>query len=79
MKSRRHELKQVTRRIRRDRRRLGRFVVFAEMLADLRPISLVDRAAPFEQAGSDQGTRANPISGSAGHNPDVRLLRISST
>ena len=57
MKSRRHELKQVTRRIRRDRRRLGRFVVFAEMLADLRPISLVDRAAPFEQAGSDQGTR----------------------
>jgi hypothetical protein len=43
---------------RRDtQRRLGRFVVFAEMLADLRPTSLVDQAAPFEQAGSDQGTR----------------------
>jgi hypothetical protein len=46
MKPRAHGKKQVTRRIRRDRRRLGRFVVFAEILADLRPISLLDRAAP---------------------------------
>jgi len=56
MKSRRHKQKQVTRRL-RARRRLGRFVAFAEMLADLRPTSLFDQAAPFEQAGSDQGTR----------------------
>jgi hypothetical protein len=43
-KGKRHN--QATRRIRQDRRRLGRFVVFAEMLADLRPISLLDQAAP---------------------------------
>jgi hypothetical protein len=46
MRSRGGGQKQVTRRIRRDRRRLGRFVVFSEMLADLRPISLLDQAAP---------------------------------
>jgi hypothetical protein len=61
MKPRAHGQKQVTRRIRRDRRRLGRFVVFAEMLADLRPISLLDRAAPTrpsDQIGAlrEQGT-----------------------
>jgi len=39
--------KEVSRRIRLDRRRLGCFVVFAEMLADLRPISLFNnQAAP---------------------------------
>jgi hypothetical protein len=59
MKLRARGQKQVTRRIRRDRRRLGRFVVFAEMLADLRPISLLDRAAPTRtQIGAlrEQGT-----------------------
>jgi hypothetical protein len=35
----------TTRSIRREGRRLGRFVVFSEMLADLRPISLLDPAA----------------------------------
>jgi hypothetical protein len=44
MKPRAHGQKRVLRRIRRERRRLGRFVVFAEMLADLRPISLLDQA-----------------------------------
>jgi hypothetical protein len=37
---------------------LGRFVVFAEMLADLRPISLLDQAAPtskMDQALRKQG------------------------
>jgi hypothetical protein len=48
MRSKRHQ-QQLTRRIRRDRRRLGRFVVFAEMLADLRPISLFDQAAPLSK------------------------------
>jgi hypothetical protein len=45
MRSRGGGQKQVSRRIRRNRRRLGRFVVFSEMLADLRPISLLDPAA----------------------------------
>ena len=52
-KGKRHN--QATRRIRQDRRRLGRFVVFAEMLADLRPISLLDQAAPpskLDQVGA---------------------------
>jgi hypothetical protein len=38
--------KQLAQAIRRDRRRLGRFVVFAEMEADLRPVSLFDGSAP---------------------------------
>jgi hypothetical protein len=64
MKSRGQRHKQVTRRIRRDRRRLGRFVVFAEMLADLRPISLLDQTAParkLDQTGAlrDRG-QSNP-------------------
>ena len=46
MRTRRREQNQATRRVRRDRRRLGRFVVFAEMEADLRPISLFERRAP---------------------------------
>ena len=46
MKPKAHGQKRATRRIRRKRRRLGRLVVFAEMLADLRPISLLDQAAP---------------------------------
>ena len=61
MRSRVQPRKQATRRIRQDRRRLGRFVVFAEMLADLRPISLLDQAAPprkLDQIGAlrEQGT-----------------------
>ena len=46
MRARGQRHKQVARRIRRYRRRLGRFVVFAEMLADLRPISLLDQTVP---------------------------------
>ena len=49
MRSRGQRQKQATRRARQDRRRLGRFVVFAEMLADLRPISLLDQAAPAKK------------------------------
>jgi hypothetical protein len=58
MRSRTHQHKQVARRIRRNRRRLGRFVVYAEMLADLRPISLLDQTAPtskMDQALRKQG------------------------
>jgi hypothetical protein len=50
----------MTRRIRRDQRRLGRFVVFAEMLADLRPISLLDHTVPtrkLDQELREQGNR----------------------
>ena len=61
MRSRGKRHNQATRRIRQDRRRLGRFVVFAEMLADLRPISLLDQTAParkLDQVGAlrEQGT-----------------------
>ena len=42
VRSRRHDQKQMDRRLRRDRRRLGRFAAFAEMEADLRPILLFD-------------------------------------
>jgi hypothetical protein len=58
MRSRGERHKQVTRRLRRDRRRLGRFVVFAETQADLRPISLLDQTAPtrkLDQALREQG------------------------
>jgi hypothetical protein len=55
MRSRGRCQKQVIRRIRQDRRRLGRFVIFAEMLADLRPLSLLDQAAPASKAGSGRG------------------------
>jgi hypothetical protein len=52
MRSRRQRHKQVTRR---DRRRLGRFVVFAEMQADLRPISLLDQTAPTRKLDQELG------------------------
>jgi hypothetical protein len=52
MKSRGHRHKQVTRRIHRDRRRLGRFAAFAEMQADLRPISLLGQTAPTRKLDS---------------------------
>jgi len=52
----RHE--QVTRRIRRDRRRLGRFVVFAEMQADLRPILLLDQTAPTRKLDQISASKA---------------------
>jgi len=50
--------KQMARRIRRDRRRLGRFVVFSEMLADLRPVSLLDPPKKLDQTQAlrEQGT-----------------------
>ena len=45
MRAKRHrDHGQLTRRIRRNRRRLGRFVVFAEMEADLRPVGLIDQS-----------------------------------
>jgi len=52
--------KQVPRRSRRDRRRLGRFVVFSEMLADLRPISLLDQAAPTKKLDQELREGATP-------------------
>ena len=59
MKTRRrrhHEQQQVTRRIQRDRRRLGRFVAFAEIEADLRPILLFEPTqADKEGAAADRG------------------------
>jgi hypothetical protein len=35
-----------TQRVRRERRRLGRFVAFSEMEADLTPIRLIEPSAP---------------------------------
>ena len=35
-----------TQRVRRERRRLGRFVVFSEMLTDLTPVRLIEPSAP---------------------------------
>jgi hypothetical protein len=64
MRSRRHR-QELTGRIRRDRRRLGRFVAFAEIEADLSPISLFDQlspsgaeAVPALQNGRHDGQRA---------------------
>lgn len=37
---------EMNRRIRRERRRLGRFVAFAEMLANLSPVPLIARPEP---------------------------------
>jgi len=45
MRSKRQQ-QQSTRRIRRDSRRLGRFVFFAEIEADLTPIALFDQPSP---------------------------------
>jgi hypothetical protein len=60
MKSRAQRHKQVTRRIRRDRRRLGRFVAFAEMQTDLRPISLLDQIAPTRKLDQELREQGNP-------------------
>jgi hypothetical protein len=46
--------KQVSQRMRRDRRRLGRFVAFAEMQADLRPTSLVRRPPAPKPEGRER-------------------------
>ena len=43
MRSKRQQ-QQSTRRIRRERRRLGRFVAFSEMLTDLTPKPLIDKS-----------------------------------
>jgi hypothetical protein len=63
MRSRRHQ-QQSTRRIRGERRRLGRFVAFAEIKADLTPVSLFNPPLPSEAASaskleqiSEQGAR----------------------
>jgi len=63
VRRRRHDQKQVDRRLRRERRRLGRFAAFAEMEADLRPILLFEpdsnahEAAPPQVSDSGFGTR----------------------
>ena len=59
----RHEQKQV-RRLRRDRRRLGRFAAFAEMEADLRPILL------FEPPSSKAQEAAPPQVSDSGSAPE---------
>jgi hypothetical protein len=48
---------QSTRRIRRERRRLGRFVAFSEMLTDLTPKPLIDIT---RSSGANQNGRRNP-------------------
>jgi hypothetical protein len=48
MRSKRQQ-QQSTRRIRRERRRLGRFVVFSEMLTDLTPKPLIDADVKAEK------------------------------
>ena len=53
MRSKRHQ-QQLTRHIRRERRRLGRFVAFAEIEADLTPVSLFNRPSPSEAAPSSK-------------------------
>jgi len=65
MQSRRHQ-QQSARHIRRERRRLGRFVAFAEIEADLTPISLFDRPSP---------PKATPLSEEA----QIRALREQGT
>ena len=47
---------QSTRRIRRERRRLGRFVAFSEMLTDLTPKPLIDKT-PFIGRAPERATR----------------------
>jgi hypothetical protein len=57
MRSKRQQ-QQSTRRIRRDRRRLGRFVAFSEMLTDLTPVQLFDKAqASRDQSANDPSRR----------------------
>ena len=53
MRSKRQQ-QQSTRRIRRDRRRLGRFVFFAEIEADLTPIALFDQPSVDQMASASQ-------------------------
>jgi len=53
MRSKRQQ-QQSTRRIRRERRRLGRSVAFSEMLTDLTPVQLLDKA----QASRDQSANS---------------------
>jgi len=48
---------QSTRRIRRERRRLGRFVAFSEMLTDLTPKPLIDNT---RSSGAHQNGRRAP-------------------
>jgi len=48
---------QSTRRIRRERRRLGRFVAFSEMLTDLTPKPLIDKT---RSSGANQNGRRDP-------------------
>jgi len=56
MRSKRQQ-QQSTRRIRRERRRLGRFVAFSEMLADLTPNPLMGKTASW---GANQNGRRDP-------------------
>jgi hypothetical protein len=56
MRSKRQQ-QQSIRRIRRDRRRLGRFVAFSEMLTDLTPKPLIDKT-PLSSA--NQNGRYDP-------------------
>jgi hypothetical protein len=56
MRSKRQQ-QQSTRRIRCDRRRLGRFVAFSEMLTDLTPKPLIDKTP---SSGAHQNGRRDP-------------------
>jgi hypothetical protein len=56
MRSKRQQ-QQSTRRIRRERHRLGRFVAFSEMLTDLTPKPLIDKT---RSSGAHQNGRRAP-------------------
>jgi hypothetical protein len=56
MRSKRQQ-QQSTRRIRRDRRRLGRFVAFSEMLTDLTPVQLFNKAQASRDQPADSPSR----------------------
>jgi hypothetical protein len=59
MQSRRHR-QELTRRVRRDRRRLGRFVAFAELEANLSPITLFDQPSPSGAGGGSEAPLSAP-------------------
>jgi hypothetical protein len=68
MRSKRQQ-QQSTRRIRRERRRLGRFVAFSEMLADLTPKPLMAKPLHGARTRTGDATRSQP--------PDRAAVRLA--
>ena len=50
----------LSRRIRRERRRFGRFVAFSEMLSDLTPVQLFDKPPASELSASENRSDRKP-------------------